>query len=99
MKHFFTFIIVLAVIAGCKQKLLSGADLENKLKETMKNYLDTTLQPGIKVTVKDLTYYPEVSKKVYICQFHVKMQSATHDTTGSVIAIISNDFTKVDRRQ
>ncbi len=43
MKYFFTFILLLALGGGCKPKELEGVKLENKLKETMKDYLDTTL--------------------------------------------------------
>lgn len=98
MKYFFSFILLLAVGGGCKPRILSGAELENKLKETMKNYLDTTLEAGVTFTIKDVIYYPEKKKKLYLCQFHVNVHYKT-DTTGTMAATISNDFSKVERTQ
>src|SRR6266480_5490443 len=97
MKYFFIFLFVLA--AGCKQKILSGKELEDKLKETMTDYLHKTLQPGIEVTIKDVSYYPEKKKKFYICAFNVNMHSDNKDTTGIMAATISNDFSEVHRTQ
>ena len=99
MKYFLACIILLALGAGCKPKILSGVELENKLKETMKDYLDTTLRPGVTATVKDVTFYTEKDKKRYLCRFHVSMHFGNKDTTGTVAAIITNDFTKVEREQ
>lgn len=99
MRSFFTFILLLWLGAGCKPKILSGAELENKLIETMKDHLDKTLQPGVKFTIKDVAYYPEKIKKQYLCQFHVHMRFNTHDTTGVMAATISNDFKEVKRTQ
>jgi hypothetical protein len=99
MKQFFTFVFLVALVAGCKPKVLSGKDLENKLKETMSNYLDTTSRPGTKFIVKDVLYYPEVEKEDYICHFNVEMHYPNGDTTGTVIATITNDFKTVKRKQ
>ena len=99
MKYLFSFILLLALSAGCKQKVLSGAELENKLKETMKDYLHKTLKPGTEFTIKDVIFYPEKMKNLYICQFHVNMRYGRSDTTGVIAATISNDFSKVTRTQ
>src|SRR5688572_24877129 len=99
MKYFFTFILLLALGAGCKPKVLSGAELENKLIETMKDHLHKTLQTGVEFTIKDVIYYPEKMKKLYICRFNVEMHYGQKDTTGIVAATISNDFSKVVRTQ
>jgi hypothetical protein len=99
MKYYFTFILFLLFTAGCKPKELSGTALENKLIETMDNHLKETLQPGVKYTIKDVAYYPEKEKKDYICEFHVDMHYANKDTSGTVSAIISNDFKNVERKQ
>ena len=99
MKHLFTFIVLLAFTAGCKPTVLSGTELQNKLIETMSDHLHKTLQPGVVFTIKDVVYYPEVDKKLYICQFHVQMQFSNKDTTGVVAATISNDFNTVTRTQ
>ncbi len=99
MKHLFAFILFIALGAGCKPKVLSGPALENKLIETMSDYLHKTLKPGVHFTVKDVIYYPEQDKKLYVCQFHVTMHYDTRDTTGIVAATITNDFSKVSRMQ
>ena len=99
MRYFFTFILLLALGSGCKPKVLSGTALQNKLVETMNDYLHKTLQPGVEFTIKDVIYYPEETKKDYICQFHVNMHFKNKDTTGIVAAVISNDFLKVERQQ
>jgi hypothetical protein len=99
MKQIVAFIFLLALAVGCKPKVLTGKDLENKLKETMSNYLDTTSRPGTKFTVKDVLYYPEAEKEDYICHFNVDMHYPNGDTSGIVIATITNDFKTVKRKQ
>jgi len=99
MKYLFTFILLLALGTGCKQKILSGIELENKLKETMTDYLHKTLRPGTEFKIKDLIYYPDKIKKVYICTFIVDMHTGKKDTTGNMIAFITNDFKKIERTQ
>ena len=97
MRHFFTCILLFALGAGCKPKVLSGRELDNKLIETMDDYLNKTLQPGVTFEIKDVIYYPEVNSKMYDCQFHVNMHYNNKDTTGIVEATITNDFKKVSR--
>lgn len=99
MKYFISFILFFFLFSSCKQKVLTGVALQNKLIETMNNYLDTTLLPGTRVTVKDVAFYPEASQKLYNCRFHVRIQYKNHDTTGIVIASITNDFKTIDRTQ
>lgn len=99
MKYFFTFILLLVLGTGCKPKVLSGKALEDKLIETMSDYLHKTLKPGVTFTIKDVIYYPEVDKKLYDCQFHVNMHYAKTDTLGIVAATITNDFKEVKRTQ
>ncbi len=99
MKYFFAFIFLLALNTGCKPRVISGAELENKLMETMDDYLHKTLQPGTTITIKDVKYYPDKRKRLYVCQFTVNMHFANSDTTGLVAALISNDFKKVERTQ
>ena len=97
MKYLYTLVFLLALGTGCKQKLLSGKELEDKLKETMTDFLHKTLQPGTEFTIKEMTYYPEKKKKLYICNFNVDLHIGNKDTTGMMTAYISNDFNKVDR--
>jgi hypothetical protein len=99
MRYFFIIFIVLAFNTGCKPKILSGKDLENKLMETMGDYLHKTLNPAVQIKVKDVIYYPEVKEKTFICEFHVQMNYNGKDTTGIVSARISNDFQTIKRTQ
>ena len=99
MRYFFTFALLFVLAAGCKPKVISGAALQSKLIETMSDYLHKTLKPGVQFTVKDVIYYPEKAKELYICQFHVNMHFSNNDTTGIVAATISNDFNTVIRTQ
>ncbi len=101
MRSFLTFIILLAAVAACKQKVISGPGLENKLIKTMQDYLDETGKPGAVYKVEDVTFYADKEKKLYLCEFHVNVKaSATKlDTTGVMKADIPNDFSKVMRKQ
>ena len=99
MKYFFSLILLLTIAAGCKPKELSGVALQNKLIETMDSYLHKTLKPGVDLTIKDVTYFTDVPKKSYICQFNVNMHYQNKDTTGVIVAVITNDFKEVTRRQ
>jgi hypothetical protein len=99
MKYFYSFLLLLALVTACRPKPLSGKALENKLNETMVDYLHKTLKPGSEVTIKDLVYYPEKTKNLYICTFTVEIRTATSDTTGTMMALIPNDFSKVTRTQ
>ena len=65
----------------------------------MNDYLKKTKKPGIEFTVKDVTYYTDVAKKLYICQFNVNMHYMNKDTIGVMNATISNDFSEVKRSQ
>ena len=87
------------LVTACKQKVLSGKALEDKLNKTMSEYLHETLKPGTEVIIKDLVYYPEKMKNHYICTFTVQLRTATSDTTGTMTALIQNDFSKVTRTQ
>lgn len=99
MKSTLALFIFVLLFTGCQQKVLSGKALENKLMETMGNYLDSTLKPGVHASVKDVVYYTEVSKKLYRCQFHVSMHYGNKDTMGVVAGTITNDFKTVTRTQ
>ena len=99
MKYFITLLLLFAIASGCKQKLLSGVALQNKLKETMADHLHKTLKPGVQFTIEDVNYLAEPAEKAFVCQFHVHMKYENKDTTGLMIATISSDFTKVQRTQ
>ena len=90
-------ILLYACIAGCKPRVISGKELEDKLKSTMKNYLDTTLKPGMQIDVENVVYDADKLYKQYTCTFTVHLHNATTDTTGQMVATIPNDFSKVKR--
>jgi hypothetical protein len=65
----------------------------------MAKHLHETLKPGTEVIIKDLVYYPDKMKNLYMCTFTVELKTATSDTTGTMMALIPNDFSKVTRTQ
>lgn len=95
MKYFFSLVFLLVLAAGCKEKRLSQAQLENKLIKTMNEYLDKTSKGKVKFAVKEVIFYPE--KDFYRCEFRVNMQGNTIDTIGTMAATISKDFNTVKR--
>ena len=98
MKYLSFFLLVVFMAAGCKQKTISGPELENKLMNVMKEHLEkTNNRPDAVFTVKEVVYYPE--KEQYICEFKVNVKTASSDTTGTMKAYISNDFKTVKRSQ
>jgi hypothetical protein len=99
MKYFFTLAFLFAVATACKQKVLSGPELEKKLIKTMQDYLDKDAKPGSKFKVEDVNFYADKIKKEYNCEFHVFMHVDKLDTTGIMKANIPNDFSKVTRLQ
>jgi hypothetical protein len=101
MRSFFIFIFLLTIATACKQKVISGAELENKLIKTMQDYLNETGKPGAVYKVEDVTFFADKGKKLYNCEFHVNVKAAQVklDTTGIMKADIPNDFSKVLRKQ
>ena len=99
MKYIYSLLLFFTLVTACKQKVLSGKALEDKLNKTMAKHLHETLKPGTEVIIKDLVYYPEKMKNHYICTFTVQLRTATSDTTGTMTALIQNDFSKVTRTQ
>ena len=99
MRYLISFIFLLTVATACKQKILSGPELEKKLVETMQDYLDKTAKPGVSFKVKNVTYFTDSLKKEYNCEFHVEMLQGAIDTTGVMTADIPNNFKEVKRKQ
>jgi hypothetical protein len=101
MRSFFTLILLLTIALACKQKFISGPELENKLIKTMQDYLDETGKPGAVYKVEDVIFYADKEKKLYLCEFHVNVKASAVklDTTGIMKADIPNDFSKVMRKQ
>ena len=96
MKCVISFMLLYTLSTSCKQRVISGTELQDKLIETMSQYLHKT-KPGAEFTVKDVAYYPNEEKKLYLCEFQVVMRYGTKDTTGTMAATISNDFNTVIR--
>ncbi len=97
MKYLFIFLLTILFSVGCKQKVLTGVELQNKLIETMNDYLKKTHDPSVTFKVHDVNYFPDTVKQNFVCQFHVTMHIKGKDTTGIVAPRISPDFTTVDR--
>jgi len=100
MRFFFTFIMLLTIVA-CKQRVMTQAELENKLIKTMEDYLKETGKPDAVYKVKDVIFYADKERKLYNCEFHVNVKAGTVklDTTGIMWADIPSDFSKVIRKQ
>ena len=97
MRYVFSLLLVIAITAGCNDNKSSEEELENKLMQTMKDYLDKNSKLGVITTVKDVIF--DDRNKYYYCEFHVNMHSANKDTTGTMVALISKDFQTVERSQ
>ena len=100
MRFFFTFIMILTIVA-CKQRVMTQAELENKLIKTMEDYLKETGKPDAVYKVKDVIFFADTERKLYNCEFHVNVKASDVklDTTGIMRADIPNDFSKVIRKQ
>jgi hypothetical protein len=99
MRCLLSLAFLLTIAAGCKQKILSGPELEKKLIETMQDYLDKTAKPGVSFKVKDVVYFTDSLKKQYNCEFHVQMHQGNTDTVGVMTADIPNNFKEVKRKR
>jgi hypothetical protein len=99
MKYLLSFSLVCALAFGCQPKVLSGPALQSKLIETMQDYLPKTLAKNVTFKINEVAFYPDAEKKLYNCNFTVTMFMNGKDTTGLVVATISNDFMTVHRLQ
>jgi hypothetical protein len=97
MKYFFILIFSLLLSAGCKEKKATEAELEKKLMQTMNDYLNKNSKGKTLFTVKEVLFDPR--KGYYYCEFRVNMHDDTKDTTGTMTALISNDFADIQRSQ
>ncbi len=101
MRPFFALIILLTIATACKQKVISGAELEKKLIQTMQDHLKKTGKKDAVYKVQDVTFFADKERRLYICEFHVNVKASdSHlDTTGIMKADIPNDFSEVMRKQ
>ncbi|SRR5258706_3206338 len=97
MKYLLCILFIVMTAAGCKETKSQEAQLEKKLMQTMKEYLEANARLGTVATVKDVLY--DDRNKYYYCEFHVNLHSANKDTTGTMVALISKDFKTVERSQ
>ena len=93
--------ILLTAATACRQKIISGPELEKKLIKTMQDYLEKTGKTDAVYKVEDVTFFADKERQLYICEFrvNVKASDAHVDTTGIMRANIPNDFSKVVRKQ
>lgn len=101
MRFSLTFIVLSMLAIACKQRVISGPELENKLIKTMQDYLDKSGKKDAVYKVEDVTFFADKQKKLYNCEFHVNVKAADVklDTTGIMKADIPNDFSRVMRKQ
>ena len=93
-------LLLLVILTGfaCK-RALSHTELNDELKKAMLNYLqhqDSYDSSKMKFQVLDVTYFED--RKIYDCDFTVKLTQNGHDTTGVMYGTISKDFSIVHRR-
>ncbi len=95
MKNF--AICFLLVLASSCQRPVPNPDISGNLKNAMAAFLkkavDTT---KVRFDVKEVTYFKEAN--FYECEFKVRMILPDKDTTGSMTARISSDFSNVTRK-
>lgn len=87
------------MMTGCKPKAEPKTALEHKLIETMGNFLHKTLRPETTFQIREVSFYEDTTQHLFICQFKVDMHYIHTDTTGTMVATISKDFSKVARSQ
>jgi hypothetical protein len=94
------WILLLTVFAfACKAKDPT-IQLQDDLKNTMQTYLYNAINndsSNVKYHIKEVVYYTDSSRNVYICEFTVQLKTKLFDTTGIMKAYISKDLKKVDR--
>ena len=99
MKIFYV-LFILFIIAACNANP-TPQDVESKLKSVMIEFLYKSVNNDsahVKYHIEKLYYFDDNINKHYICDFKVRMITRLGlDTTGTMRAYISEDFTKVER--
>lgn len=93
----FFLLFLLTGLLSCGPQVSSEAELEAKLIKAMENHLKANARPGVQFTVKEAIWAEKT--KEYFCEFKVRMQDGIQDTTGTMTALISKDFSSVERSQ
>jgi len=94
------YLVALLLSLGSCSRKLSHEQVEAKLKEAMKTFLqkqefryDTT---KTEFAIDSVIYYED--KSFYECEFNVHLKKKNYDTTGIMTARISRDFLRVTRK-
>jgi hypothetical protein len=91
-------IIVFTAAIGCKRKL-TASEKEASLIKSMREYLYNGINNDsskVKFDVQTANYFED--KNFFECEFKVRVISPGRDTTGTMTARISKDFSKVFRK-
>jgi hypothetical protein len=94
----FTLICSLLVLFACKKKM-SREDLETQLKMAMYRGLYQNINNDssvVKFDVLSVNFFED--KDFYDCEFIVRLRKPGYDTTGSMGAMITKDFKKMNRK-
>lgn len=100
MKKIFGLFILLIAL-GCQKQPSSREEVEKSLKTAMQKYLYEQIHNDsthVKYHVKDVIFFED--KTFYDCEFKVELSDnrVNFDTTGTMSARISKDFSRVTRR-
>jgi len=95
------FLFILFLAFGCQRQPATREEVEKDLKTAMQKYLYEQLHNDsthVKYHVKDVVFFED--KTFYDCEFKVELSDnrVNFDTTGTMSARISKDFSKVVRR-
>jgi hypothetical protein len=100
MKKITTILLLSGLFFACKRQAGDDrATTAEKLKKTMTNFLYTSTKSDstqVKYHVLDVTFYEGADE--YDCEFKVELKEGHIDTTGTMVAKISKDLSKVTRR-
>ncbi|MCW3086762.1 MAG: hypothetical protein JWQ78_148 [Sediminibacterium sp.] len=96
MQKILLFVLLLLAFA-CRKKY-THEEVEEKLKKAMTASLYKHIDNDssrVKYRIEQVFFYEEA--KFFDCEFKVNMKQRGHDTIGVMKAMISKDFSKVDR--
>jgi hypothetical protein len=99
MKTLLGYLLLIGIFSACLQKQPVN-DVPDKLKKTMKQFLEQSAQgntTGTQFTVEEVAYYD--GPDFYECEFKVRMKRLQgSDTTGQMQARIKKDYSSVIRK-
>jgi hypothetical protein len=89
-------LFLLVLVLSCKRPVPDpdpSGNLRNAMAAFLKKSADTA---KVRFDVKEVTYFKDAN--FYECEFKVRMILPDKDTTGSMTARISSDFSNVTRK-